>query len=388
MSKTDTTTSTLERVLDLCPTIAERALEIERTRALPLDLVEQLRAAGVFRMFVPVSVGGDELSLREGADVIEALARADGSTGWVAAIGAGWPYVLSYLPDATYRAVYVDGPDVIVAGVAAPTGEAAREDGGYRLRGQWAFASGCHHADYLVATAFVLDDGVAKDASPEMRLALLQPDQCEVLDTWHVSGLKGTGSADFRVDGALVPPERTARFYGDATPTVQHPADAIPLLTRVCLDHITVALGIAAGAVDDVIGIAPTKTVFGSRHSLAADPVFRHELGRASAELGVLRAAFHSALDELQSLIATGGDFTLGMRVRIRSAAAHIGERTAAIVDHCYTSCGTSGLRESSPLQRRLRDIRALSQHVSLSSTTFTTAGAFALDQPFDATLL
>ena len=385
---TATRTNTLERVLELCPEIAERAPEVEAVRTLPRDLVEQLRGAGVFRMFVPAALGGDELSLRQGADVIEALARADGSTGWVAAIGAGWPYVLSYLPAETYRAVYAGGPDVILAGVAAPTGELIPADAGYRLRGQWAFASGCHHADYLLATAFVRDAAATNDAPPEIRLALLQPGQCEILDTWHVSGLKGTGSADFRVDGEFVASDRTGQFYGDAVPTVQHPADAIPLLTRVCLDHITVALGIAAGAVDDVVGIAPTKALYGSPHPLAADPVFRHGLGRATSELAVLRAAFHSALDELESVIRDGRECTLEMRVRIRSAAAHIGERTAAIVDHCYTSCGTSGLRESSPLQRRLRDIRALSQHVSLSPTIFATAGAFALDEPFDASLL
>jgi alkylation response protein AidB-like acyl-CoA dehydrogenase len=385
---TATTRVTLERVLELCPEIAQRAAEIEAARTLPNDLVEQLRHAGVFRMNVAAHAGGDELSLREGADVLETLARADGSTGWVAAIGAGWPYVLSYLPDATYRTVYADGPDAILAGVAAPTGEAVRETGGYRLRGQWAFASGCHHADYLVATAFVRDNATANGAPPEIRLALLEPDQCEILDTWYVSGLKGTGSADFRVAGALVEPDRTGRFYGDAVPTVRHPADGVPLLTRICLDHITVALGIAAGAIDDVIGIAPTKALYGAPHPLAADPVFRHGLGRATAELAVLRAAFHSALDELESVIALDGEFTLEMRVRIRSAAAHISERCAAIVDQCYTSCGSSGLRESSPLQRRLRDIRALSQHVSLSPTTFTAAGAFALDEPIDATLL
>lgn len=385
---TATTTTTLERVLELCPEVAERALEIEAARTLPRDLVEQLRHAGVFRMNVPAALGGDELSLRDCADVLEALARADGSTGWVAAIGAGWPSLLSYLPDATYRAVYAGGPDVIAAGAAAPTGTAVRERDGYRLQGQWAFASGCQHADYLVVTAFVLDEHAERDAPPEIRLALLEPGQCEILDTWQVSGLKGTGSADLRVLDAFVSAERTGRFYGDAMPTVQHPADAIPPMTRICLDHTAVALGIAAGAVDDVIGVAPAKSLFGSGHVLAEDDVFRHGLGRVIAELGVLRASLRAAYDELQDVIATGAEFSVDLRVRIRSAAAHIAERAAAIVDHCYTSCGTSGLRESSPLQRRLRDIRALSQHVSLSPTTYTAAGAFALDKPVDTTLI
>lgn len=384
---TKTQTTTFERVLDLCPTIADRAPEIEQARRLPLDLVDELRAAGVFRMYVPTSVGGDELSLRQGADVIEAIARADGSTGWVALIGAGFPAMLSYLPDATYRALYAAGPDVIAAGAAAPTGTATAVDGGYRINGQWAFASGCHHADVLVATTFVVGGDSASGGMPENRLAVLQPDQCEVLDTWHVSGLKGTGSTDFRVNDVFVPTAWTAPFFG-ATPTVQHPADAVPMMTRICLDHSGVALGIALGAVDDVLGIAPTRSPFGSPHPMSQDPVFHHELGRLTAELEVLRAAFRGAIGELQHLVDTGADFGLDVQVRTRQTAAHIAERAAAIVDRCYTSCGTTGLRESSPLQRRLRDIRALSQHVSLSPTTFTAAGAIALGQPANTMLI
>lgn len=384
---TKTHSTTLDRVRDLVPTISARAAETERARRLPLELVDALRDAGVFRMYVPARLGGDELSLRAGAEVIETLARADGSTAWVALIGAGWTTVLCYLPDTTYRTLYSGGPDLIVAGAAAPTGTATPVDGGYVIDGQWAFASGCHHADWLVATTFVADSAAGPDGMPENRIAVLRPDQCELLDTWHVSGLKGTGSTDFRVHDVFVPADWTAPFYG-ATPTVQHPADAVPALTRIALDHVGVALGIARGAIDDVLAIAPTRSPYGSPHTMDRDPVSQHEVGRLTAELGVLRAAFRDAIDELEDLVRTGGDFGLELRIRARQTAAHIADRAAAIVDRCYASCGTTGLRESNPLQRRLRDIRALTQHVSVSPTTFTTAGAFLLNQPVNSLLI
>src|SRR5690349_2399698 len=132
--------TTLEKVRALAPQIAGRAEEVERDRAVPKDLVEQLKAAGVFRMYVPRTHGGDELPALEGLEVIEELARADGSVGWIAMIGASTPAFFARLPADTYDAIYADGPDVVMAGSLLPKGQAVPEGDGYRFTGQWPFA--------------------------------------------------------------------------------------------------------------------------------------------------------------------------------------------------------------------------------------------------------
>ena len=144
----------------LLPEIKARAEEIEQARAVPRDLAEKLRSAGVFRRYVPRSHGGDEMWPDEGLTVIEELARADASVAWVAAVGSEGPSFYAYLPSDTYDKIFSGGPDVIHTGVINPTGKAVRDKGGYRFSGRWSFASGSNNADYICIHG-VLDGGQA-----------------------------------------------------------------------------------------------------------------------------------------------------------------------------------------------------------------------------------
>src|SRR5579871_5857863 len=148
----------VDKVRELLPEISARAEEIEQARAVPRDLTEKLRSAGVFRRYVPRSHGGDEMWPDEGLTVIEELARADASLAWVAAVGSEGPSFYAYLPADTYDKIYAGGPDVIHSGVINPTGKAVKVEGGYRFSGRWGFASGSNNADYI-AIHGVLDGG-------------------------------------------------------------------------------------------------------------------------------------------------------------------------------------------------------------------------------------
>src|ERR1700727_1001940 len=174
----------LENVRALLPEIKARAEEIEQARAVPRDLAEKLRSAGVFRRYVPRSHGGDELWPDEGLTVIEELARADASVAWVAAVGSEGPSFYAYLPPETYDKIYSGGPDVIHSGVINATGRAVRESGGYRFSGRWSFASGSNNADYI-AIHGVLDGGQGS------RLGVVPPREVQIDDVWHGGGLKG-----------------------------------------------------------------------------------------------------------------------------------------------------------------------------------------------------
>jgi len=195
--------ATLEAVAALAPVIEARSEEIERGRRVPPNLVEELTAAGCFRTLVPRSHGGAELDLPADMRVIEGLARADGSIGWTVTIGHEAPVLLGKLPRQAFDAIYADGPDVILAGTFNPTGVAAPVDGGFRVTGQWSFASGCQHAHWFVAHCIV-DDG----RQPPIRMMVLPAIDVEIKDTWSVSGLCGTGSHDFVVNDVFVPVTR------------------------------------------------------------------------------------------------------------------------------------------------------------------------------------
>ena len=188
----------LENVRALLPEIKARAEEIEQARAVPRDLAEKLRSAGVFRRYVPRSHGGDEMWPDEGLTVIEELARADASVAWVAAVGSEGPSFYAYLPADTYDKIYAGGPDVIHCGVINATGRAVRVDGGYRFSGRWSFASGSNNADYICIHGVI-------EGEQATRVGVVPAGSVQIEDVWHVSGLKGTSSNDIVVSDLFIP---------------------------------------------------------------------------------------------------------------------------------------------------------------------------------------
>jgi len=356
-------------------------------RRLPLDLVGELKAAGCFRMFVPAEYGGDELTYHQACQVLEELASADGSTGWTTMIGSETPILLSRLPRRTFETVYADGPDVIGAGALAPKGQAVVVEGGYCLSGQWSFASGCQHASWLLGQATLTENGrprISPAGVPEMRVAVFPAAQAEILDSWHVAGLQGTGSHDFRVQDAFCSDEWTFNML-TSPPSVQSAAYAIPLLIQLPAKIAAVALGIAQGALDDIAALASMgkRRVFAPSR-LAESAVFQDTLGEADATLRAARALFYTDLDAAWAMANRGEALSQLERARMRTMATHVAVAAARVVDIAYTAGGGSAVYEASPLQRRLRDIHTLTQHIGVARDTFAYAGALLAGESLD----
>jgi indole-3-acetate monooxygenase len=354
----------LGSVRALLPEIEARAEEIERARAVPRDLAERLRAAGVFRRYVPRTHGGDEMWPDEGLTVIEELARADASVAWVAAVGSEGPSFYAYLPPDTYDKIYAAGPDVIHTGVINPTGRAVREPGGYRFSGRWSFASGCNNADYICIHG-VLDGGQAGGA-PATRLGVVPAREVQIDDVWHVSGLKGTASNDVVVSDLFIPDEWTGTF-AELPSVARHPLDQRPLLARFGSEFAAVAIGIARAALDDVTSIARNKVPAASRSKLASDPVAQYLTGQLATDLYMARALLHQVARDDQASVPFGPPDSAAMAVR-RARLTRAAAVAASVVEGAYSVSGTTGLFESCPLQRRLRDVRAVTQHYLLSA--------------------
>jgi alkylation response protein AidB-like acyl-CoA dehydrogenase len=369
----------LAAVRDLAPTIAARADEIEQGRRVPPDLVDQLRTAGCFRITVPRSHGGAGLDLITQLRVNEELARVDGSTAWIVMIGSGAPILLGLLPRATFDAVYAGGPDVIMAGVLNPSGVATPVEGGYQVTGQWSFASGCEHCDWAIAHCLV-DDGRV----PPVRMMVLPPDQIEVRDTWSVVGLAGTGSHDFAVDGAFVPDERT--FVVGGEPALDIPLLRVPLPTLFALQNGSVAVGIAQGALDDVLDLAAGKVPAFDKGRLAENPLFQNQVAEADAALRAARALLYDQAATMWQTAVDGAPFTAGLRSNLRATATWTTRTAAAVVNTAYSAGGGTSIYRAHPLQRRLRDAHTVTQHFGVKPDTLTRAGAVLAGQDVDLT--
>jgi alkylation response protein AidB-like acyl-CoA dehydrogenase len=372
-----TPTETLAAVRRLAPAIAGRAAEIEAERRLPRDLLDDLIGAGAFRVLLPTSHGGAGADLPSAMRIFEALATADASTAWTVMIGSGAWFDLAGLPRATFDALFPPDEDVIIAGALSPSGSIAAADGGYRVQGRWGFVSGCEHATWVWGNCV---EGIV-DGHPQMRGAVFSPAEIEIEDTWRVVGLRGTGSHHVNVNDVVVPRERTFALFVDE-PCLDEPILRVPPPTLYSPCVAAAAIGIAQGALDDIVAIAEQKMPFLADLSLAATPSFQIDLATADTELRAARALLYETAESTWATAVTGGEpLTLDQRARVRATAVWATERATDVVGTAYRSGGSSSIYDDSPLQRRLRDIHAITQHFLVKHDTLTTAGAILAGQ-------
>ncbi len=373
---TMTVDTVLQTVRHLAPSIFDRASEIEAGRRVPLDLLDKLRAAGCFRLIRPATHGGLEADASDAMRALELLARADASVAWTVMIGAGSWIDLAHLPRETFDELYATNPDAITAGVFNPTGSIVPVDGGYQITGRWSFASGCQHADVLFGNCV---EGIV-DGMPQLRGAVFAPVDVEIEDTWSVSGLCGTGSHHFHVDGAVVPTERTyAPMSGE--PCVDALIVHLPPPAVFSLVIASVALGIAQGALDDITVLASDKVPLLSPVPLGGNPLFQFELATADTDVRAARSLIYEEAEGTWAAAASGSPLTMEQRAQVRASAVWTVERATSVVTAAYRAGGGSSLYSDCPLQRRLRDIQALAQHFIVRRDTLVTAGAILAGQ-------
>ncbi|MEV4201993.1 acyl-CoA dehydrogenase family protein [Micromonospora globbae] len=377
----------VEAVTELAPELSRRAGEIEAARDIPGDLLDALRAAGCFRMFVPRSHGGYEADLRTGLRVLETLARADGSTGWTVMIGSETPHLLAMLPRERFDKIYADGPDVVVAGGFAPQGRAELADGGFQVTGRWAYASGSRHADLIFGNCVLTGDGEPlpgpSGAPPELRSMLFPAGRVTVHDTWHALGLRGTGSHDIEVSDEFCAASDSFDLF-TGTPCVPGPGFVAPLVHFVL--HLgAVAVGIAQGALDDMVAMLDGgRQRLYARQSLADSPAFRIQLGRAELDVRAARTLLRELADDLWAACATDPAAVAGLHPRVSAALPWVTERAMAAVDTCYRAAGGGASRDGAPLQRRFRDIHTFSQHAAAAEGWLGNNGARLLGRPVE----
>jgi alkylation response protein AidB-like acyl-CoA dehydrogenase len=370
-------TDPVEAARRLAPTAAELAPAAERDRRLAEPLVAALADAGLFRLCVPAAAGGLEAHPGTLVAAVRALAAGDAAAGWCVAIAATSGLVAGYLPEAAAREIYAD-PATMVAGVFAPKGRATPEPGGYRVSGRWPFASGCEHADWLMGGC-VVDGG--------MRLMLAPAEAFTIHDTWHVMGLRATGSHDIELDGVSIPAEHTANVLGDP-PLQPGPLYAFPLFGLLALAIAAVSLGIARGALDDLIGLAGGKVPTGGKRTLAERGTVQAEVARAEAAVRAAGALLDESIGAAWERAVAGAGVDVEQRAALRLAATHATEVSTRATDTAYTLAGGSALYESSPLQRRVRDAHAATQHMLVAPATWELTGRVLLGMPTDATQL
>jgi alkylation response protein AidB-like acyl-CoA dehydrogenase len=358
--------------------------EIEREQRLPKPLVEALRAAGLYRMVIPQTLGGLGVDPLTYLRVVELLAEGAGSVGWNLANNGIGQLVTLGLPEAGVDEIYANGADTIIAGTAVPGGgEAVPVAGGYRVSGRWSFGSGCQESAWMLGSFQILDDGKPHrraDGGPLFMRGVFARGEAEIVPgSWDVAGLRGTGSFDWAVDGVFLPERRTMPHAGipldnqwSRWPGISY---ALPVQCWVGPHHSAVITGIARAGIDALIALAGEKTPRGRSFRLCDNPQVQDAVGRADAILNAGRAYRSAMIAELWRTIAEARETTLEQRARCRLAAIYAGDSAREAMDLMYRAGGSTSFQRDSRLAECWRDLHVVGQTVTIAPEWYPIGG-------------
>jgi alkylation response protein AidB-like acyl-CoA dehydrogenase len=380
--------SPLDAARKLVPLIRSCADAIEAERELPRPLFEALADAGLFHLALPRALGCPELDLPTYVQVIEEIGKADASTGWAVNQGAIFATYAARMPRDVARAIWIDTPRGVVANTPAPTAQAVVVPGGYRVTGRQGFSTGCRHAAWVAAHAQVVENGQQRleDGQPEKRYLFVPVAEAELLDTWHVRGLRGTGTHHFAVNDVFVPTERTVLSV--TAPLLETgPLYRIPRTLLFASGDAGVALGVARTCLDTFVELACAKTPRAMEALLRDQPVIQATVGQAEAHLRSGRAFLMEAVSEIWSA-ARSGTVSLDHRAVLRVATTHAIRLAVQVVDAVYNAAGATAIYETHLLQRHFQDIHVISQHLQGRLSHYELVGRHWLGLPVDDTRL
>lgn len=369
----------LAEVDAISPVLASHALTSEQLGRLDDPSFEAVQGTRLLKMFCPAELGGLETDPVTAMLALEALARIDGAASWTVGILGSSILATACLPAAALRRIFGSGVPP-VAGSFFPKGVAEPVAGGYRVSGRWPFASGIHHAKWIVAGCAVPDQ--PPPAGP--RLVVLPREQVVIQDNWRVAGLKGTGSCDFSIDNIVVAEEMTCplmnMIMGNAT--MGGAAIKLGLPAGVASFHIGIPLGIARHALDEITTQAVEKGRGFPPSALQSQPHFQFALGKAEIELASARALALQLMTALWADAQANGTPSPPRQAEIRAASTFITELAQRVTGTALQAAGGGGLFDDNPLQRCFRDVAAAGQHFAVSQTAYQALGQFKLKRP------
>lgn len=346
-----------------------------------------MRQAGLFRTWLPRAFGGYEAGEEAAVRIVEEVSRHDASAGWNLAIGIETSALWAFFTEPTVRGLLGNDPDRSISGSVNPVGATARPvPGGYNVSGRWPFVSGCHQATWFVAGAILVDAdaNAARNGHPDVRVFVMPIENCEIIDTWHTTGLRGTGSNDVAAHDVFVPADRHFIPMG---PAASKPIQPGPLY-RASLERVVgyplaaVGLGLARDAIDSFKSIALAKKSFGASTTLDQQHTTQLRVGQAEGALRSGRALLYAFVREMDAALEAGRDVDDEMFASGMLALAQATACAAQAVDLILDAAGTSSVFEGSRLERCSRDIRMVPRHFVIGPSNFEMVGQYLLGGP------
>jgi alkylation response protein AidB-like acyl-CoA dehydrogenase len=372
--------------------VAAASDEIERDRRLPPALLNRLHEAELFRLLLPRSSNGIETDPVTFFHVMETIAKADASTAWCLSQAGGCAMSAAYLDLPVAQAIFGNDPRAVLAWGPGPRVKAIECEGGYRVTGVWAFASGGRHATWLGAHCPIFkDDGAPRldeTGVQQERTMLVRSEDVEWTDIWNTVGLRGTASDQFALTDVFVRTDHSVTREFDRECRESGPLYRMSNHTCYQVGFAGVACGIARGALDCFVDMAKNKIIRGGKRPISENAVVQSDLAQAEVNLRAARAYVLQSMAEIWQDLCAGATITVAQRITVRMAATNAILKSREAVDFAYHTAGATSIFDNHPLERRFRDMHTVTQQLQGRMSHFETVGAWMLGADADLTFV
>ena len=379
------------RARELGPMIEAAGVISDRERRLQPDVLEALHESGLYRMLLPEVYNGHEIAPREFFETIETVASFDASTAWCLCQANGCAMASAYLPAEAAQTIWGRDPRAVLAWGPGKA-KAVVEGDGYRMSGNWAFASGGRHANWLGCLATIVEvDGTTRlgeDGQPRILTLLIPEDTVAWTEIWDVVGLRATGSDAYACADLYVP-----AAYAVARDEAEHrrchgPLYRFPAMCLYAMGFSGTALGIAGSVLREFLELAGEKRPRLAKAVLRDSELVQSEVAQCEARLKAARSLLTSEIDDIWAAVLDSGELTVDQRMRIRLATTYAIHEAKQAVDVLYDAAGASAIFANGPYERRFRDIHTVAQQLQGRKSHFRTVGAYRLGHEPDLTVV
>lgn len=372
--------SLLEMAREIGPALSQYVEEEEHNRRPSPQALNALQEAGLFTLFLPKSLGGIEADPVTTAHVVEEIAIHNTAAGWSIMVANASAWWSSRLSEKGIDELYSRGPNTVIAGAFHPPMKATPVEGGFLINGRSPLVSNIHEAQWVFVTAFVMENGEIKinHGVPEIVGVYMNPEDCEIVDTWHTLGMKATDSNDIAAKDVFVPESlsyslspiyQPNHHYGGKL--YQYPAIGASIGSLI----VPVALAVAKNAIAELKMLAEKKVPFGSSVSIRERGAIQRKLGLAEAHVQSGHAYLHESLARCWDKTMSGQAITLEERASLLLAITHTNQTSLQAVELMYSAAGTSGIYTRNKLSGYFCDAQVIRHHGFANESRYETAG-------------
>ena len=383
------TTDLLQVARNIGPGLSKFADKERSERRLSGAVMDDLKKAGLFRMYLPQSLGGLETDPVTVARVVEEIAMHNTAAGWLLMVANTTTWWCGRFPEKTLEEIFESGPDTLIASAFHPSKAATRVEGGFLINGRGPLYSYVNESKWVFLTAVVMENGEMKmhEGQPVVIGALLKTSECEIIDTWYTIGMQATTSNDVATKDVFVPDHRMFYLIPEYEPNKHFTGN----LYRFPAVGVSVAsllppasMAIARNAIETLKLLATSKTPLGSYTPIGDKGSVQCKLGKAEALLESGRAFLYQSLNSCWSKVRSGETITMHDRAQLLLASAHANQSSMQAVDLMYTAAGSTSIYTRNNLSHYFADSQVLRQHGFMNESRYETAAQVFLGKQPD----